>query len=50
MEWVCEWHSNEAAKIVAEDPAGDRATVKYCLRCKCVTFHARIEDKKSDHE
>ncbi len=50
MEWVCEWHSDEAARIVGKDPSGDKVSVKYCPKCKCVTFHARIEVKESDHE
>ena len=51
MKWVCEWHSDEAAKIVAEsvDIEG-KAIVKYCPKCKCITFHAEIEVKESDHE
>jgi len=44
MNWVCEWHSDEAANIVAEAPTTGRVTVKYCPKCHCVTFHARIAD------
>ena len=48
MEWICEWHSDEAAKIVAESVTiEDKAIVKYCPKCQRVTFHALIEVKEN---
>ena len=47
MKWVCEWHNDEAAKIVAATP--EKARVMLCRKCHRVTFHARLKDKESDH-
>ncbi len=46
MKWVCEWHSDEAAKIVADTP--EKARVMLCRKCHCVTFHARIDVKENE--
>ena len=48
MEWICEWHSNEAAEIASEDPTKDTVIYKYCPKCHCVTLYARIEAKENE--
>ena len=46
MKWACEWHSAEAAEIIAATP--EKGKVMLCRKCHCVTFHARIADKEID--
>lgn len=44
MTWVCEWcdESGRASKVIAADP--ERATIRYCLKCKAKCYHAPMKD------
>ena len=52
MEWVCEWHSDEATKRVAatiDAAAPEKVRVQFCPKCNSRTWHALIEVKENDH-
>ena len=51
MDWVCEWHSGQAAQIVRDEvqKAGlypERVICKFCQKCHCVAYHALIEEQE----
>ena len=46
-QWVCEWHNEQAAEIVATSPETCRVLV--CLKCGCKMWHANVE-REDNHE
>lgn len=42
MKWACEWHNEEAHRVVSERPTECR--IMYCARCRTRTWHATVAE------
>lgn len=48
MYWLCEWCDNSSRASHIINARRDKASVRYCPKCRTKTWHAPMKDKEPE--